>query len=230
VIDEPCDEPIADPPPRLLTWFLWSGVVLTLATFGFSLRYLGEWRAERADRSILEQRLTLIGVPFFKPAFVEFVERAKQTIPEDARLLIEPRPVQTDDGRIVWDQGGSVTETTLSGQARWFLYLNYYLYPRQVYVRRPELASGTLVDYPRWLDHHFQERSAEVLDEEAAAIEAHEIDWRMSYPTTRRFQTREVELSRRTDDGWEPVELGPLPVDSVLRDRNREGEPEERGQ
>ena len=216
------------PPPKALALLVWTGPLLALATLGFSLRYVLEWSSDRAGRTVLEQRLSLIGVPFFKPAFVEFVERALRTIPEDARVLVEPRAVELEDGSRVWDP---------RGQARWYLYLNYYLYPRQVYVRQPELASGTLVDYPRWLEHHFvtleQDGSEEWAEREARAIAAHGIDWRVSYPATKRFQIERATVERAVDGDWEAVELAPLPADSPVRARRggagSDDDEEERG-
>lgn len=205
-----------DPPPWPLRALLVVGALLLLAPLGYAWRYVADWRAERAGRTLIEQQLSLRGVPFYKPAFLEFLERARATIPADARLLVTPRPVIQPDGTRTWDPRGT---------ARWFLYLNHFLHPRQVHVRRPELASGTLVDYPRWLEHHFLTLEGpdgeSIAAREEAAIEALGIDWRLDYLVTQRFMIDAVVLERLTPTGWERVELAPLPPESPLARRER---------
>jgi hypothetical protein len=200
-----------DPPPRALAAVAGFGLFLVLGTIGFAYRHLQLWDATRRGLSPVEQRVSLLGVPFFKRSFLEFVERLALTVPDGEGILLEPETLIGPRGVRTWD---------VRGQGRWNLYLNYYAYPRRIYARAAELSSGTLVDYPRWLEHHFvtlRGPDAEALAAaDEAALEARGIRWRLRYPASQRFVLDTVVLERRTEGGWEPVPLEPLPPDSPL--------------
>jgi hypothetical protein len=170
-------------------------LVLSVVSLGQAWQSAREWLSLRAGRSDVEQELTLKGVAWYKPGFLDCVDRLERTLPIDAKLLVEPSRIETE-----------------LSSARWMLFLNDALHPRQVFVRRPDLASGTLVDYPRWLAHHERPSIAGgALDqaalEEALAIDARGIEWRLRYPVVPRFRSDEIELYRRSGDGWLRVEL-----------------------
>ena len=93
-------------------------VLLTVLPLGFAAYYGRTWAAERAGKDVAAQRATLKGVPWFKPEFRRLVAGLNAALPEDARLLVEPSALDDNMNR-------------LTGKSRWFLYLDYYLYPRR---------------------------------------------------------------------------------------------------
>ncbi|QDU66968.1 hypothetical protein [Engelhardtia mirabilis] len=196
--------PLADPPGRFFAVLVGVSALMAVFTAGFAVHYTQGYLRVRAGKDIDEQRATLLGVPFFKRTFLEFNERLARTLPRGSKVLVEPKPQITPDGRSIWQY---------TGQARWFLYLNHYAYPARVYVRQPELASGTLVDYPRWLDYHFLELEGEdgesLVARDEAAIDALGIEYRLRYPVTKRFLIDRVDLAQRVDGEWVPIELAP---------------------
>jgi len=203
-------------PQALLRWTFLASLILAILPAGFAVQYSRTWAFSRAGHTLHEQRHSLIGVPWFKRAFVVFVTRLKRTVPPDARILVEPSSADTVDG-----------------SARWYMFLNYYAYPMKMYVRWPHLASGTLVDYPRWLQKHKVLEDSEaaletllaVQEEEDAveeAIEARDIEWRIRLAISRRFEVSKVEISKRVDGEWVPWKLAPLePVAPSRRRRRR---------
>jgi hypothetical protein len=48
---------------------------------------------------------------------------------------------------------------TVAGRARWFLHLNYHLYPRRLYIYQPFNAAGASVQFRQWvLDYQKESR------------------------------------------------------------------------
>lgn len=200
------------PPPRALLWLAVLSALMAILPMAFALHYTARWNDERRGQDLAAQRASLTGVTWFKRSFVHTMARLERIIPPGERVLLEPTRVATP-----------------SGQARWHLFLNHYAYPIRFYTQRSDWASGTLVDYPRWLAHHVEvdprqlslseriEREQELL----AAIEERDIRWLLRYPVTRAFMPGEVELYRREGERWVRVDLG-RPIEVV-------SEPEEDG-
>lgn len=173
-------------------------VLVTVLPLGFATYYARVWVGERAGLDAVEQRATLKGVPWFKPEFRRLVDGLEATLPEDAGILVEPHALDEDMQR-------------LTGKTRWFLYLNYYLYPRRVYVRQPKLGSGTLVDYKPWIRHHMVTLDVDgsgrtlaeaiqgerVAVEEDAAILERDVTWRLTYPVSQGFRLDRLHLYER---------------------------------
>jgi hypothetical protein len=97
-----------------------------------------DWWGTRAGKTEAEQ-LRELRLPWCRPSFTDHLDQLLLAIPEDAAILCTP--VSGDDKL---------------GRSRWFLFLADALYPRRVFVREPAFASGTLVTYPKWVDHHFE--------------------------------------------------------------------------
>ena len=180
----------APPPPRWLVAAWIASLVLGLPALGFAYRYTKGWANVRMGKSGLEQRLTMLGPKPFKRSFLEFCTAVEQVVPEGERIFVEPYAIRS-----------------ASGRARWYLYMNLELHPRQVIVRAPELASGTLVDYPRWLELHARGTSTLEAIQLTKDLEALDVDWRIRYPVTLGFPRGSAFLERRTASGWEDVEL-----------------------
>lgn len=196
--DEP--DPAACPRPARGLLALWCLSLLGLVPLlGFALRYTQGYFQVRFGKDSLERRLSIGGSKAFRPAFLEFCERVRRATPPDARILVEPREIKTQ-----------------VGSARWFLYLNLELHPRQVFVRKPLLASGTLVDYPRWLEANVKPlsftESVELMQSQAAL----KIGWRIRYPVTGQWKLETLDFERRTANGWEAFALEPA---GILRGR-----------
>ncbi len=185
-------EPALDParPSRFGIGLLLASLALTAPALGFVGRYSKGYLDVRAGKSAIEQRLTMLGPAPFKRNFLEFCEAVKQTVPEGERILVEPHRVLTTEGR-----------------ARWYLYMNLELHPRQVFVRSPELASGTLVDYPRWLKESVRPLGVVESIEMNNAVDELGINWRIRYSAARQFRRGSAYLERRAEGRWEPVEL-----------------------
>lgn len=190
----------ATPPPRPLRWLLWASLWMSLFPALFGVRYADAWWRVRAGKTIEAQRQSLLGVRWFKRNFLAMCERLRRTLPEDALLYVEPTDVLGDDGTIL-----------TSGEARWFLALNYYLYPIRVFVAEPDLASGTLVDYPRWLEHHaFEREQPAVRAREEAALRERGVEWKLTYPHSARLMPRRMHLFRWQDERWVWHDIAPL--------------------
>lgn len=132
----------------------------------------------------------MLGAAPFKPRFLEFCAAVNQVVPAGDRILVEPYRV-----------------VTTAGRARWYIYLNLELHPRQVFVRAPELASGTLVDYPRWLNETQRPLGLVEAIELDNAVDDLGIRWRIRYSAVLKFARNSATLERRVKGGWEPVAL-----------------------
>lgn len=70
------------------------------------------------------------------PEYLRFVAHVREQVPEQAAILLVPsRPYRSTLPR-----------------TRWFLHLNYALSPRRLYLWRPELASGYVMQYFSWVE------------------------------------------------------------------------------
>lgn len=167
-----------------------ASLVLVAPALGFVGRYSKGYFDVRAGKTAIEQRLTMLGPAPFKRNFLEFCAAVSQVVPAGDRILVEPHRVLTTEGR-----------------ARWYLYMNLELHPRQVFVRSPELASGTLVDYPRWLKESVRPLGVVESIEMNNAIDELGIDWRIRYSAAKQFRRGSAYLERRAEGRWERVEL-----------------------
>lgn len=86
-----------------------------------------------------DEQLARLRQPWTQPTFLALAETLREVLPSDAKVLMTPTAGNDDKGK-----------------SRWFLFLADALYPRQVYVRHPAPASGTLMDYPEWVAYHFE--------------------------------------------------------------------------
>lgn len=188
--DSPASVPAPAEPQRLALGLVVASLIVVAPALGFVARYADGYFAVRHGRSAIEQRLTMLGPSPFKRNFLEFCEAVRQVVPEGERILVEPHRVRTTEGR-----------------ARWFLYMNLELHPRQVYVRKPEWASGTLVDYPRWLQEAVRPLGVVEQIEMDESIDALGIGWRIRYAVALQFRRGSAWLERRVDGSWERVEL-----------------------
>lgn len=224
---EPTIEPTGDPsraalerfepPPLVLRALLGVCFAFAVVPVLFAVQYTREWAVERAGMSPADQRLIYRNTPWFQPSFLRFAELLRERLPEDCGILVTPTVVRDPRGR-----------------ARWYLFLNHALYPRRIYVREPALASGTLVDYPAWLEYH-----TETLDTDSSesanfarvvelerirardlpAIRERGIGFELRYPVTSDFEPDHVELYDLR--GEKPVRI-PLPSEEeLMRGRRR---------
>jgi len=176
-------------------------VLIAILPFGFAIQYTRSWAVERAGEDVAAQRASLKGVPWFKPEFRRLVAGLNEALPEDAQILVEPTSIDENMQR-------------LTGKTRWFLYLNYYLYPRRVHVRQPKLGSGTLVEYKPWIRHHTVTldldgsgqtlpeivQGERVAAEETAWLLDSEVRWRLTYPVSQAIRIDRLQLFERGED------------------------------
>jgi len=85
------------------------------------------------------------GPPWMDPDLLVYIDHLREkTADGDAILLL---PV--------------ISPSTVAGRARWFLQLNYHLFPRRFYMYEPHGASGASVQFRKWvLDYQKEERWA----------------------------------------------------------------------
>ena len=82
------------------------------------------------------------GPPWLDPDLMVYSDFLLQkTDPDDGLLLLPTTP-----------------PGTISGRARWFLHLNYRLYPRRLYIYEPFDASGTSVQFRQWVLNYKKEQ------------------------------------------------------------------------
>ena len=181
-------------PPPAFRLLIGAGLLFTLPTLGYAVHYSLGWQQARMGKPLAQQRRSLKGVTWFKRPFTEFVERLAHTIPPGSKVLVEPSRVEV-----------------VLGRARWYLFLNHYGYPLRFYVRQPAKASGTLVDYPQWLEHHTTGQTrpgaASTRLSEQLEIAEREIEWKVRFPMTERFRLDEVEVFQQRAGKWVPVPL-----------------------
>ncbi len=194
---------------RISSWLVAACALFAVVTGAYALRYVGEWRAGRTEQRIKQQ-------PYRSPGFQLVVEGLRATIPSDAKVLLEPVALDASGATPAW---------------RWHLFLNEALAPIRCYVRQPARASGTLVDYPLWLRHHFpslrlpefqgqreREHQADTLSREelaqaeARALEERGIEWRLRYPQqagalSTKGALASLELARRSGNEWQHVDI-----------------------
>jgi hypothetical protein len=115
-----------------------AALALGILPLANSIHMVRDWWGTRAGMTEREQYRQLRS-PWCRPGFLNHVDRLRRAIPEDAAILCTP--IGGDDEL---------------GRSRWFLFLADALYPRRVFVREPQYASGTLVTYPLWIEHHFE--------------------------------------------------------------------------
>lgn len=186
-------------------------VLFTLFPLGFAGLYTRTYFADRAGKDLDAQRASLKGVPWFKAEYRQLVRRLKLRLSPDDALFVEPQRIADD-------------EPNPGGRTRWFLYLANDLYPIRVFVRAPKWASGTLVDYPRWMDLHFEDldvdgsglgfagilKREELEAEGDAAIDERGIQWKLTYPIAQHFRIKDLKLYERDPDaegGWRERDL-----------------------
>lgn len=182
----------ARPQPGLLALGL-LGTLFAGVTLAFAITYTGGYFANRFGESPYERQRSMRGVPQFQRDFLRFVDLLQRSLPPGTKVLVEAKEA-----------------TTLSGQARWYLYLNYAAYPVRIYVRRPELASGTLVDYPRWLNRELKGPSLDDRLRQIEEVDSLEIAYRLRYVAHKRFQLDQLEIAKRIDGQWEDISLQEL--------------------
>ncbi len=123
-------------PPRLFIYLLAAGALSALLPLANVGHEATRWWSTRADKTEAEQYRTF-NTQWTNPPFLRFVDRIREFVPEDARILLTP---VGGDERL--------------GKVRWHVFLNEAIYPRQVFVRRPSLASGTAMTFMPWVDYH----------------------------------------------------------------------------
>lgn len=183
------------------------GTLVTAVTLAYAITYTTGYFDTRFAKSSFERQRSMRGVPQFQRDFLRFTELLKRTLPPGTKVLVEAKDA-----------------TTLSGQARWFLYMTYMAYPVRVYVRRPELASGTLVDYPRWLNREL--KGASISDQFRLIKEVDElgIEWRLRYRVHKRFQIDQLEIARREDGQWIDVTIQEMLGERIESDNSAQDE------
>ena len=214
--DEPAAapaEPVVSGPPLPVRVVLVAALLLSILPLGYAVQYTRDWAERRMGKSYERQRLSYAGVSWFQPEFQNFVTWLKLAMAEQENpsLLLTPK-----------------AKTLESGRARWYLYLAFYIYPVPVYVRRSNLASGTLVEYPEWLKHHFEllnldsdhfqtlgelvERQR-VNDEELADVARRRVKFELVYSVDRDFRLEELEFYRlRYKRGADKPERVPIEI------------------
>jgi hypothetical protein len=123
-------------PPRFFVYLLSAGLLMSLVPFANVWQEFLRWFDERASLTEAEQ-LRTYRTQWTNSSLTNFVDRICEFVPEDAKILLTP-------------VGGD----GLLGNVRWHVFLNEAIYPRQIFVRRPQLASGTAMNFIPWVEYH----------------------------------------------------------------------------
>ncbi|TAJ21307.1 MAG: hypothetical protein EPO68_04940 [Planctomycetota bacterium] len=174
-------------------------VGMSVLALGFAAQNTLELANGATRRDVESKALRL------QPAFQQLCANLRATLPADADVLLEPSRL---------DRSG------VSPQSRWHLSFNYELAPIRCYTREPAAASGTLVDWPRWVERHFpgavfepDQALAPIPDAELErAFEQRRIRWRITYPQAAQLAVDEVRLWRRESGMWKAVPLAQAPA------------------
>lgn len=176
--------------PSFARLLVGASLALSLIPLGFGVQAVGEWREQRAGRSIREQRASFRNVAWFRTEFTDLADRLAEVVPADARVLVEPLAAP----------GGPRAAERGVPPPRWYLALAHYAWPLRVYVRQPEWAA-TFFTYERWLDHHLELLDGGTAPEEERAIDELGIEWRLRIPAWP-FEMGGLRLDRRIDGAW----------------------------
>lgn len=183
------------------------GALFAAVTLAFAITYTGGYFQNRFGESAYERQRSMRGVPQFQRDFLRFVDLLQRSLPAGTKVLVEAKEA-----------------TTLSGQARWYLYLTYAAYPVRIYVRRPELASGTLVDYPRWLNREIKGPSLDGRLRQIEEVDDLGIAYRLRYVAHKRFQLDQLEIAKRVDGQWVDIGLQELLGENLKGEESGEDE------
>lgn len=123
-------------PPRFLILLLAASILMGALPIANTYHEFVRWFAVRAQLNEAEQFETY-ETQWTNAPLLKFVKRVCDVVPEDARILLTP-------------VGGDERH----GKVRWHVFLNEALYPRQSFVRRPAMASGTAMQFAPWVDYH----------------------------------------------------------------------------
>ena len=179
-------------PPLALRVLLGASLAMSVLTAGHALHYARAWAGRRGG----EPHASFPRVPWFRPEYTDVLARLRETLPADARVLVEPSTAPDSD--------------RTRFPTRWYLPLAHDLYPREIYVRRPD-AACTFFTYREWLDHHFEVldldgsgsadvNAAAIAAEERRALLARDIRWRLRIPWP--FDPGSVALDRLEGEEW----------------------------
>lgn len=188
----------------LLRVLLVLSLCMSVLALGFASRNAGALADGTVRADVTQKALRL------QPGFQGLCANLRATLPPAANVLLEP---------------SRLDRTGVSPQARWHLAFNYELSPLRCYTREPAAASGTLVDWPRWVERHFPgaafapEQALEPIsnDEFERALEERRIGWRITFPQAAQFALSEVRVWRRESGLWKPVELVSAPPPEPAR-------------
>ncbi len=126
--------------------------------------------------------------PWLDPTFQHYSAKIEKRIPpEDAVLLLPSEGLVTDNPR-----------------ARWYLHLNYRLYPRRLFIPEPELANGTAEQYQDWVQE-MNQIGPELLAGRRELAEEVGAKWILLFRHVLNFRGRNYELQRLTPTGTETV-------------------------
>lgn len=172
---------------------------MSVLALGYAVQNAGDLVGGAARRDVQAR------APRLQQGFQRLCADLRATLPADAGVLLEPTRLES---------------TGLSPQSRWHLPLNYELAPIRCYTREPAAASGTLVDWPRWVERHFpgavfppELALAPIPDDELErALEQRGIRWRITYPQAALLALDEVRLWRRESGLWKPVAITRAPT------------------
>ncbi|MFQ5750336.1 MAG: UDP binding domain-containing protein, partial [Planctomycetota bacterium] len=110
--------------------------------------------------------------PWLDPELQRFVEDLAERIPENQSLLLAPRNFHTFNPR-----------------GRWFLELNYFLFPRRLFLSHSIQASGTVGQFQAWIQDTLKRKTAL-----GRALQEKKVNWLLTYDQWTDFRPKDWKL------------------------------------
>jgi len=113
--------------------------------------------------------------PWLDPELHLFVGELAGKIPEHQSLLLAPRDFHTFNPR-----------------GRWFLELNYFLFPRPLYLAHSIQASGTVGQFQAWIQDTLKRKTAL-----GRGLQERNVNWLLTYDQWTDFRAKDWKLQSR---------------------------------
>ncbi len=185
-------------PPLVLRLLIGASLACAVLPAGFGAWSLRDWAGRWIGEPMEGRRADFRQVPWLREPFPGLARFLVETLPPDARVLVEP----------VTEPGAPQLQAL--APPRWHVFLTHYAYPVRLYVRAPALSCVGF-NHGAWLDHHFEvldldgSSGGPVADPEFdAALERAGIAWRLRMPVLGAGPEL-FGLDRREGDRWVEV-------------------------
>ncbi len=113
--------------------------------------------------------------PWLDPELLLFVQELRERVPENQSFLLAPRNFHTFNPR-----------------GRWFLELNYFLFPRPLFLAHSIQASGTVGQFQAWIQDTLKRKTAV-----GRGLQERNVNWLLTYDQWTDFRAKDWKLQSR---------------------------------